>query len=123
MEIGIRIHRKNVLALRAHSQNSKAFFFMHRILLIAPLLVLMGGAFFFVSKKIIFSSKSKIAHTLATIPLSERERLEFFFRNLITQDTFGHVLFGEKPLSFTSVLVPNLYCKKMMEKAQVGSFF
>lgn len=43
-----------------------------------------------------------VASILEMMPRKDKERLEYFFQTLIGWDAFGYVLFGDKPMSFSS---------------------
>lgn len=44
-----------------------------------------------------------VSTILAVMPKSDRKKLEYFFLRLITEDSFGYVLLGKKPMSLVVV--------------------
>lgn len=51
-----------------------------------------------------FKYREEISSRIAKIPLSERQQLETFLRQVIFESSFGFVLFGEKPMALEDFL-------------------
>lgn len=54
------------------------------------------SAFFVLHRK---PPRSYVSYTLKQLSIEEQAALEWFFRRVIASDTFGYVLFGQKPLA------------------------
>lgn len=72
--------------------------------------VLCALAFFIGSFAIICTLKffrcdqHDVCKALKQIPVEDRYELESLFRTLVTEDSFGYVLFGDKPIAFASYI-------------------
>lgn len=70
---------------------------LNRLIILLSILILSGSTFFFARK-----DRSSSAELLTRMTLEERYYLDAFLRNLLFVEDFSYVLFGSKPMSFTS---------------------
>ena len=70
------------------------------------LFIVISGFVFFVQNKTRSNGQTCVKEFVSTLPSEERFFLEFFFRCLIQEDSFGYVLLGGKPMSYYSYLKP-----------------